>query len=151
MIDLNDFKLVNDRHGHHAGDELLIRVAERLTGCLRTTDTVARLGGDEFAVLIEDEPDAAALAAGRVRDAFGPVFVVDGRPLRVTASIGLACTAGHAVEVTAESLLKDADLAMYAVKREHATTEPPSRRTGHPSGTAQSPPARRPAAPRRPV
>ena len=77
-LDLNDFKLVNDTFGHHAGDELLIGVADRLTECVRTSDTVARLGGDEFVVLVEDSADQSQLVAQRVVDAFDEPFTVDG-------------------------------------------------------------------------
>jgi diguanylate cyclase (GGDEF)-like protein len=117
VLDLDGFKLINDQYGHHAGDELLVRVAERLIGSLRASDTVARLGGDEFAILIEHDPDAALQAAHRALDAFTPVFVVDGHPHTVRASIGLASAPAHSVSITADSLMRDADLAMYAAKR----------------------------------
>ncbi|MDP9219646.1 MAG: GGDEF domain-containing protein [Actinomycetota bacterium] len=117
MLDLDDFKAVNDRFGHPAGDELLVRVAERLVGCLRVSDTIARLGGDEFAVLIEHDTDAAIRAAQRVQEAFSIPFRVDLHPLTVTPSIGLATAPAHALDVSAERLLKQADLAMYQAKR----------------------------------
>lgn len=116
-LDLDDFKLVNDSLGHPAGDELLVRVAERLTGCLRTTDTVARLGGDEFAVLIEEGAEDALLAAARVLEAFQPRFLVAGKPLTMHASIGLTIATGTSTEVATDELLKQADLALYAAKR----------------------------------
>ncbi len=119
-LDLDDFKPVNDTFGHAVGDDLLVRVAERLIGCLRATDTIARLGGDEFAVLIEQDTDTALLAAHRVVDAFTPPFVIDGHSLRIRPSIGLATAPGDASDVSAESLLKHADLAMYAAKRSGA-------------------------------
>jgi diguanylate cyclase (GGDEF)-like protein len=117
FVDLNGFKQVNDRLGHAAGDELLVRVAERLTGCLRSSDTIARVGGDEFAILIEDDTDAAILATHRILDAFTPPFLVETHPLSVRASIGLATAPGHAADVCADTLLKHADQAMYAAKR----------------------------------
>nr|WP_257226265.1 GGDEF domain-containing protein [Rhodococcus opacus] len=116
-VDLDDFKTVNDRLGHPAGDELLIRVAERLTGCVRSTDTVARLGGDEFAALVEGSVEDALSAADRVLEAFIPPFVIDGVALSIRPSIGLTIAASEVPDATTESLLKQADLAMYAAKR----------------------------------
>ena len=116
-LDLDDFKLVNDTLGHPAGDALLIRVAERLLGCLRTGDTVARLGGDEFSVLIEHGADHPLLVAHRVVDAFGAPFHIDGHSLIVRPSIGLATASADDAEVSPDSLLKQADVAMYSAKR----------------------------------
>ncbi|MFC9360017.1 diguanylate cyclase domain-containing protein [Rhodococcus sp. NPDC057014] len=116
-VDLDDFKTVNDSLGHPAGDELLIRVAERLTGCMRSTDTVARLGGDEFAALVEGSVEDALSAADRVLEAFTPPFVIDGVALSIRPSIGLTIATSDVPDVTTESLLKQADLAMYAAKR----------------------------------
>ncbi len=115
-LDLDDFKLVNDSLGHPAGDELLIRVAERLTGCLRTTDTVARLGGDEFAILIEHSAQDALLTAARVLETFQPPFLINGQPLTMHASLGLSSANASATDITADTLLKRADLALYAAK-----------------------------------
>ena len=116
-VDLDDFKTVNDSLGHPAGDELLIRVAERLTGCMRSTDTVARLGGDEFAALVEGSVEDALSAADRVLEAFIPPFVIDGVALSIRPSIGLTIATSEVPDATTESLLKQADLAMYAAKR----------------------------------
>ncbi|RZK96265.1 MAG: bifunctional diguanylate cyclase/phosphodiesterase [Rhodococcus sp. (in: high G+C Gram-positive bacteria)] len=116
-VDLDDFKTVNDSLGHPAGDELLIRVAERLTGCVRSTDTVARLGGDEFAALVEGSVEDALSAADRVLEAFAPPFVIDGVALSIRPSIGLTIATSEIPDATTESLLKQADLAMYAAKR----------------------------------
>ena len=109
-IDLDKFKPVNDRFGHEMGDRLLMAVADRLTGCTRTTDVVARLGGDEFAVLIADE-DAGGVA-GRLAAAFADPFVLDGQVLAIAASIGHAEVTGDG-----ESALRIADAAMFAAKR----------------------------------
>ncbi|MEN0137146.1 MAG: bifunctional diguanylate cyclase/phosphodiesterase [Rhodococcus sp. (in: high G+C Gram-positive bacteria)] len=116
-MDLDDFKTVNDRLGHPAGDELLIRVAERLTGCMRSTDTVARLGGDEFAALVEGSVEDALTAADRVLEAFIPPFIIDGVVLSIRPSIGLTIATSEVSDATTEGLLKQADLAMYAAKR----------------------------------
>ena len=116
-LDLDDFKRVNDELGHPAGDELLIRIAGRLNGTLRSTDTVARLGGDEFAVLIEGSVDDALVVADRVLDAFASPIVVDGVALTVRPSVGLTLATAD-TSPTVDGLLRQADLAMYAAKRD---------------------------------
>jgi diguanylate cyclase (GGDEF)-like protein/PAS domain S-box-containing protein len=114
FIDLDGFKTINDSLGHGVGDEVLVLLAERLRGCLRPVDTAARLGGDEFAVVLEDTPEAEAFRVGeRVLAALSGLLEVAGRRLVVTASIGVATTASA---LTAETLLRNADLAMYAAK-----------------------------------
>ena len=115
-LDLDNFKAVNDALGHPAGDELLIRVAGRLTSMLGDTWTVARLGGDEFAALYEGHIDALA-AANSVLDAFSTPIIVDGVPQTVRPSIGLTVAATKSVQ-TSDDLLLNADLAMYAAKRD---------------------------------
>ena len=116
FLDLNGFKAVNDTLGHAAGDLLLVAVAERLRGALRTGETVARLGGDEFAVLIEQGD--ATMTARRLLDALHEPFHVDGRTVAVSASIGVATVEpGEDVDARqAVTLLHRADLAMYEVK-----------------------------------
>jgi diguanylate cyclase len=114
-IDLDGFKQVNDSLGHPAGDELLIRVAERLTGCLRATDTLARLGGDEFAVLIHNDASAPVDLLDRITEAFTSPFILDGRALHIRPSLGLA-TLQPGDDLDADHLLKIADAAMYADK-----------------------------------
>jgi diguanylate cyclase (GGDEF)-like protein len=116
-LDLNDFKLVNDSLGHPAGDSLLIRVAERLQGCVRTGDTVARLGGDEFAVLMEGRVDHSHRVAHRVIEVLDEPFIVDGQQLLMRPSVGLAVASAEDPDLTAEGLFKQADLAMYTAKR----------------------------------
>jgi diguanylate cyclase (GGDEF)-like protein len=115
-LDLDNFKAVNDALGHPAGDELLIRVAGRLTSILGETWTVARLGGDEFAALYEGHIDALA-AANSVLGAFRTPIIVDGVPQTVRPSIGLTVAATKSVQ-TSDDLLINADLAMYAAKRD---------------------------------
>ena len=117
FIDMDDFKTLNDHHGHARGDEVLAAVADRLAGVLRPADTAARLGGDEFAVLLEDvagEPDALAVAT-RITDSFRQPFLLGGTTIRVAASIGVALGTGG-VE-PADELLRNADVAMYAAKQ----------------------------------
>ncbi|MFY2859333.1 diguanylate cyclase domain-containing protein [Mycobacterium sp. THU-M104] len=115
-LDLDKFKLVNDTLGHHAGDELLVRVAQRLTSAVDESATVARLGGDEFAVLLEASAEESQAAAHRVLDAFSPPILIDGVPLDVGPSIGFT-VAPDSSDCTVDELLRDADLAMYAAKR----------------------------------
>jgi len=115
-VDLDGFKLVNDTHGHHVGDELLRHVGRRLQDCVRRDDTVSRLGGDEFAVVIADlaRPDDAALVAQKFLDAFSAPFDLGGRETFITASIGVATFPNDGE--SAEALLKCADIAMYRAK-----------------------------------
>ena len=116
-MDLDDFKLVNDSLGHPAGDALLIQAAERLLGCVRTSDTVARVGGDEFAVLMEGLPELSRLVAHRVVAAFEAPFVIDGQQLLMRPSVGLAVASSANPDLSADMLLKQADVAMYSAKR----------------------------------
>jgi diguanylate cyclase (GGDEF)-like protein len=114
LIDLDDFKSINDTLGHAVGDALLVAVAERLRNCVRPGDTVARLGGDEFAVLLERvEPDAVTEIAERALAGFAQPIVIDGHTLLVQASIGVA--AGQPDEDPGQ-LLRNADVAMYTAK-----------------------------------
>jgi diguanylate cyclase (GGDEF)-like protein len=115
FIDIDGFKLVNDRRGHAAGDQLLKVVAERLRGAVREQDTVGRLGGDEFVVLGESAASRGTLdrladrLTGVVRE---PIELDSGHSVSVTASIGAAVGRYP----TPDTLLRDADLALYAAK-----------------------------------
>jgi diguanylate cyclase (GGDEF)-like protein/PAS domain S-box-containing protein len=113
LIDLDDFKEVNDILGHHAGDEMLIEVARRLRFCVRPTDTVARLGGDEFVVLLTDTANPDDVAERIVDSLNVPVFLY-GTMLRPSLSLGLASLGDQLVEPS--DLLRQADVAMYAAK-----------------------------------
>jgi diguanylate cyclase (GGDEF)-like protein/PAS domain S-box-containing protein len=113
LLDLDDFKEVNDILGHHAGDEMLTEVARRLRSCVRPDDTVSRLGGDEFVVLLTDSPDPDSIAERIVASLNVPMWV-DGTMLRPSLSLGLA-TAGEEA-VAGSELLRQADVAMYAAK-----------------------------------
>ena len=114
LIDLDDFKTVNDTLGHATGDTLLVRVADRLRAAVAPGDLVARLGGDEFAVLLRDcPPGDAADTARRILDGLAQPIRIDQSDLSVRASIGLAA-AGPADD--AEVLMREADIAMYESK-----------------------------------
>ncbi|MFJ6633161.1 putative bifunctional diguanylate cyclase/phosphodiesterase [Streptomyces sp. NPDC091376] len=121
FIDLDGFKGVNDRHGHQAGDELLIQAARRLQDSVRAGDTAARLGGDEFAALIlgDGSRDGPARElqvqeiADRLRLMLSQPYRVEGNEVRVAASIGVAFAEPG---ISAGELLRNADLAMYRAK-----------------------------------
>ena len=118
FLDLDRFKILNETLGQEVGDRLLREVAERITACLRPEDTVARLGGDEFGLLLEDtvELAAATAVAERVSAEIQRPFVVDGRDILISASIGIALTRGGSMQP--EEVLHNADLAMYQAKAE---------------------------------
>ena len=120
LLDLDGFKVINDRHGHQAGDDLLKQVAMRLKGVVRPGDIVARLGGDEFALLVRGVEDAVALsevADRAVSVVMAPVLLM-GQFVTVGASVGVSVKperdSGH---WTAEVLTRAADQALYGAKR----------------------------------
>jgi diguanylate cyclase (GGDEF)-like protein len=116
FLDIDGFKEVNDRHGHHVGDALLRQVAERLVGTVRESDTVARLGGDEFTVILEGghRVEDAGQVATNVLKALSEPYRVGREDIAVTSSIGVA--AFPLDGETAAELLKGADIAMYSAK-----------------------------------
>jgi diguanylate cyclase (GGDEF)-like protein/PAS domain S-box-containing protein len=121
FIDLDNFKILNDTLGHHMGDQLLQKVAQRLTRSVRKTDMVARLGGDEFVVMVDDlstDPDAAAFKATalaeKVLNTLREPFQLTGHQHFATPSIGVTSFNGQQSDVG--ELLKQADLAMYQAK-----------------------------------
>ncbi|WKK26499.1 diguanylate cyclase CdgB [Streptomyces olivoreticuli] len=118
FCDLDGFKSINDRFGHHTGDAVLIEVARRLTDGVREGDTVARLGGDEFVVLADGlgQADAEDLAV-RLRNAIIPPIRVDGRAVRVGASFGIGWAG---CGMSADEVLRSADQRMYVEKRSRA-------------------------------
>ncbi|PYU22406.1 MAG: diguanylate cyclase [Acidobacteria bacterium] len=125
FLDLDGFKMINDSLGHLVGDQLLVGVATRLEKCLRSSDTVARLGetftvarlgGDEFTILLDDikEPDDANRAAERLMKALAPPFVLAGKEVFTSISIGIALS--NTAYEEPEDMLRDADTAMYRAK-----------------------------------
>jgi diguanylate cyclase (GGDEF)-like protein/PAS domain S-box-containing protein len=120
VMDLDRFKEVNDAFGHHSGDILLQQVALRLREELRGSDTVARLGGDEFAVVLPSIGGlpGAARAARKILRALEPPFTVERETVDIGASVGIALFPDHGED--ADTLLRRADVAMYAAKRSGA-------------------------------
>ncbi|MFN7156861.1 MAG: putative bifunctional diguanylate cyclase/phosphodiesterase [Acidovorax sp.] len=116
FVNLDHFKTVNDSLGHHAGDQLLCNVAERLRLGVRDADVVARLGGDEFVVVLTDvkSPDDAALVADKLLASMHGVFTVEQLPLTISPSIGIALYPEHGN--SADLLLRCADAAMHHAK-----------------------------------
>ena len=116
FIDLDHFKTINDSLGHHAGDQLLCDVAERITQCVRDTDVVARLGGDQFVVVLTNihTPDDAALVADKLLESMRGVFTLDHQPVTMSPSIGISLFPDDGP--TGDVLLRCADAAMYHAK-----------------------------------
>jgi diguanylate cyclase (GGDEF)-like protein/PAS domain S-box-containing protein len=126
FLDLNEFKLLNDTHGHEIGDMLLCEVAERLLMVMRESDTVARLGGDEFVVLLEgcnsDQKLATEytdLVVCRIEKALSDEYILKDVPYTSSASIGVKMFLGD--EQEPKQILKQADAAMYKAKRKIRT------------------------------
>ena len=117
LLDLDNFKAINDTLGHASGDELLIGIAERLRGAVRADALIARIGGDEFAIVVEDldAPERALDVAGRVQASLREPIAVGDRLVHPSASIGVATYNEESVDE--DALLRQADIAMYAAKR----------------------------------
>jgi diguanylate cyclase (GGDEF)-like protein len=118
-VDLDDFKAVNDRYGHAAGDAVLVTAAQRMKQLLREADVIARFGGDEFVIVLGQVEDAVAareVASRVVESLCQPIPLAEGGTARIGASVGIAlcCADGE----TLDALLKRADAALYAAKRE---------------------------------
>ncbi len=118
LVDLDEFKAVNDTYGHAVGDQVLVAVADRLATLLRPLDTLARLHGDEFVLLCEDldSPDQASTISARLAGALAKPFQLATVVLHISASVGIAFATADVSEP--EQVLRDADLAMYDAKRE---------------------------------
>ncbi len=119
FIDIDNFKLVNDELGHDAGDYILTAIAQRLTECVRPSDTVGRFGGDEFLVICEDLADDAQAVeiAERVLDGLGRPFTTPFGERTMSASIGVA-PCSHDRHASVANLIRAADQAMYQAKME---------------------------------
>lgn len=117
MIDLNEFKNINDTMGHHAGDELIRQVGKRIKDCLRASDTVARLGGDEFAVLLPttENRDDAIYASKKIIQQCTTPYIIDGKEVTVGMSIGIAIYPDTAED--SDFLMRCADKSMYQAKQ----------------------------------
>ena len=115
LFDLDQFKLINDTLGHHAGDRVLRAVAERLRQRLPSRHMLARLGGDEFMMLAEvSRPDAAGEVAEQILEALATPFPYEGQELHVAASIGVSVFPADGTD--GETLIRRADSAMYHAK-----------------------------------
>jgi diguanylate cyclase (GGDEF)-like protein/PAS domain S-box-containing protein len=117
FLDLDGFKRINDSHGHMTGDLLLKAVAQRLIGCLRSSDTVARLGGDEFVVMLPAVPTVQDVVrvADKIIHTLAQNFVLQGKTIAVTTSIGISLYPLDSQEI--DNLMVKADLAMYQAKK----------------------------------
>ncbi|OGT53239.1 MAG: hypothetical protein A3E84_01290 [Gammaproteobacteria bacterium RIFCSPHIGHO2_12_FULL_42_13] len=116
FLDLDHFKNVNDTLGHDVGDQLLIKVSERLQGCLRESDTLARLGGDEFMIMLEDVQgqDSVAAVTNKLCHVFSFPFKINNHDIFITTSIGISFYPDDSQVM--QVLFKNADMAMYHAK-----------------------------------
>ncbi|WP_167631723.1 GGDEF domain-containing protein [Mariprofundus ferrooxydans] len=116
MLDLDNFKEINDSYGHPVGDAFLMEAADRLKHVVRKADVVGRLGGDEFAIMLEDITDITQVThvAEKILGQFARPVEIDGHTLSMGGSIGIAMVPAHADSV--ESLMKHADIALYQTK-----------------------------------
>lgn len=117
FIDLDKFKEVNDSLGHDYGDQLLIQTAERLSTCVRKSDTVARLGGDEFTVVLQNttEENSSVIVAEKILEQLSAPFRLGEHEVQIGGSIGITTFPDNATDT--QSLLKQADAAMYEAKK----------------------------------
>jgi len=116
FLDLDRFKVINDSLGHAFGDQVLITVAQKLSTCLRPSDSIARLGGDEFVILLEEisQPSDIELISSRIQNTLQTSLEINGQKIAVSASIGIVLSDPD--YHTAQDILRDADIAMYHAK-----------------------------------
>ena len=116
-VDVDHFKKLNDTYGHDIGDELLKTIARKLKGCIRDVDTLSRVGGDEFVIVLEELHlmRDTHLIAEKIMACFADDIIVMNKKIKVTLSIGIAVY-DHRTEETLETLMKKADIALYAAK-----------------------------------
>ena len=121
-LDIDNFRIINDTLGYHTGDELLKAIAERLSLCVRETDTVCRQAGDEFLLILPDlaELEFVSLVANQLIEQMGQPFTIDSNALSISCSIGVAIYPEDAQDV--ETLVKNADVAMYNAKQSGRNT-----------------------------
>jgi diguanylate cyclase (GGDEF)-like protein/PAS domain S-box-containing protein len=122
FVDLDRFKHVNDSIGHNAGDKLLVKLASRLRTTVRAEDTISRISGDEFIVLLEDvvTSEQAIVAVEKLMTAFDNPFDLEGKLMNMTASMGISLLPRDAID--GETLLRNADSAMYKAKEDGRNT-----------------------------
>ena len=122
FFDVDGFKAINDRLGHTGGDKILREIAQRLSACLRATDTACRYGGDEFIVMLPEVEDeqGAAVVEEKIRVQLAAPYLVDGAMIAVTLSMGIAAYPEDAKDC--RDLIRLADAAMYSVKAEDDAT-----------------------------
>jgi diguanylate cyclase (GGDEF)-like protein len=118
LVDVDDFKAINDTYGHAVGDRLLAAFGERLTACVRTGDAVARIGGDEFGIVLDDAFSTATLEriAQAIVQAATRAHFIDGHTIVATASVGIAIHYPDDGQTTNELFMR-ADMALYEAKR----------------------------------
>src|SRR5204862_599271 len=117
LVDLDDFKMVNDSLGHGTGDSILRTVAERLRACTGPGATIARLDGDEFAILVDTDLETSRALGAAILAALAQPFPDNGRPVTVGASVGVVLSSASESELTADALIRRADAAMHSAKR----------------------------------
>ena len=115
FVDMDNFKPINDDYGHVVGDRVLEVTASRIRCCARDSDVVARYGGDEFAIIVENSVQGVSHLAERILNAIAEPIHLDGRSIRVSASVGISYPDGQNLEIN--KLLAKADAAMYSAKR----------------------------------
>ncbi len=118
FLDLDNFKPINDEHGHPIGDLLLKSVAKRISSCLRKNDIAARLGGDEFIVAYDTAgaEENLTITARRIIEGISDVYILDGITLTISASIGISVYPKDGIDM--DILIRNADAAMYSTKKD---------------------------------